>query len=117
MMKKTDLGHGFVIGDNWIFDDGVKRVLGIEKIDWNAFSWYIARYIKVIEQSKSFLRLCLNSQAEKDLFMKKLSEYNDELATVQYYQDVDSEDYKNWQFYEINKKVLDRLVRILRFKS
>jgi hypothetical protein len=116
-MKKTDLGHGFVIGDNWIFDDGVKRVLGLEKIHWNSFIWYIARTIKIVEYSNSFLRLAINSQEEKDLFMRILSEYKDESETKRYHQDVDLEDYKNWYTYEKNKKIIEKLARSRKFQK
>ena len=110
---KMDIGFGFVSGQNKITKLRVQSWLHIhEDINWNAFVWFLTRYINVIDYELDSVTVEIFTEKERQWLYRKICEYNDELESHNYMIDKGNDLYKTHHLrYKNNKKVIDRLVK------
>lgn len=107
-----ELGHGFVRGENRITRPKVRFWLHTEEeINWNAFLWYIAQYITIIDYDENSFVAEVLSIKQREWFYKKVMEYNDEIGAHNYLIDKADDMYKSQhRGYQRNSHILERLV-------
>ncbi len=106
-----DLGYGFTVGTNRISKQKVCYWLHTDAdITWNAFIWYIADYSDIEDFGNDWVDIRLVSEKQRELFYKKVMEYNELLCQSNYEVDRENELWKSHKKgTDRNKDILIRL--------
>lgn len=74
-----NLGYGFVYGNNFVGKDKIEYWLHTTEITWNAFIYYIAQYIKIVDYNDRGITVEIVSEKQREHFYKKVCEYSEEI--------------------------------------
>ena len=106
-----DLGYGFVKGRNTVSKQKVcywKHTR--EDITWKAFLWYIAEYIEIENYGEGWVNVYIWTEKQRELFYKKVLEYDEENGKHNYEIDKTNELWKDHKRNaEKNTEILQRL--------
>lgn len=106
-----DLGYGFVKGRNTVSKQKVcywKHTR--EDITWKAFLWYIAEYIEIENYGEDWVNIYIWTVKQRELFYKKVLEYDEENGKHNYEIDKTNELWKDHKRNaEKNSEILQRL--------
>lgn len=110
-IEREKLGYGFLRGVNNIPMTKILEWQHSENINWKAFLWYIADYIKIIDFGDDWFKVYIVSNKQLNFFYNKIIEYRPDMCEGNYFVDITNDlwvDHKRGT--ERNKKIILRLL-------
>lgn len=106
------LSHGFSCGVNNITITKILKWQNSNDINWKAFLWYIADYVRIIDFGENWFKIYIVSDKQLNFFYKKVIEYHTDICESNYIVDIENELWKDHKKgAETNKEILYRLIK------